>query len=147
MEVKNIPLYLNCNSFLARGDFCHLLITFASILDPEQDRQNVGSDLDSNCLTLLIVFLKEFFEKLIFKSQQMTAKACSVQFFFFFFRETQFHSVIIQTQALVTNYYHYIIFLLPFNGNSTTVMAGWPRTLENRENGQKKFPAGKNQGI
>ena len=24
---------------------------------------------------------------------------------------------------------------------------GWPRTLENRENGQKKFPAGKNQGI
>ena len=29
-------------------------------------------------------------------------------------------------------------------------MAGWPRTLanrENRENGEKKFPAGKNQGI
>ena len=24
--------------------------------------------------------------------------------------------------------------------------AGWPRTLENRENGEKKFPAGKNQG-
>ena len=29
-------------------------------------------------------------------------------------------------------------------------MAGWPQTLknrENRENGEKKFPAGKNQGI
>ena len=25
--------------------------------------------------------------------------------------------------------------------------SGWPRTLENRENGGKKFPAGKNQGI
>jgi len=28
--------------------------------------------------------------------------------------------------------------------------AGWPRSLEireNRENGQNKFPAGKNQGI
>ena len=27
------------------------------------------------------------------------------------------------------------------------LMTGWPRTLENRENGEKKFPAGKNQGI
>ena len=29
-------------------------------------------------------------------------------------------------------------------------LSGWPRTLENRENrenGEKKFPAGKNQGI
>ena len=25
--------------------------------------------------------------------------------------------------------------------------AGWPHTLENRENGEKNFPAGKNQGI
>ena len=24
---------------------------------------------------------------------------------------------------------------------------GWPQTLENRENGQKKIPCGKNQGI
>ena len=28
-----------------------------------------------------------------------------------------FHSVTTQTQAEVTIYYHYIIFLLPFNGN------------------------------
>ena len=26
-------------------------------------------------------------------------------------------------------------------------VTGWPRTLENRENGEKKIPAGKNQGI
>ena len=40
------------NSFLASGDFCRLLITFANSLDPDQDRQNVGPDLDANCLTL-----------------------------------------------------------------------------------------------
>ena len=39
-------------------------------------------------------------------------------FFFFFFRETLFHSVTTQTQAVVTIYYHCIVFLLPFNGNS-----------------------------
>ena len=27
------------------------------------------------------------------------------------------------------------------------IQSGWPRTLENRENCEKKFPAGKNQGI
>ena len=29
------------------GDFCRLLITFANSLEPDQDRQNVGPDLDS----------------------------------------------------------------------------------------------------
>ena len=44
-----------------------LLINFATILDPDQDRQNVGPYLDPNCLTL-IVFLKYFFlKKLIVK--------------------------------------------------------------------------------
>ena len=38
--------------------------------------------------------------------------------FFFFFRETHFHSFTTQTQAVVTIYYHCIVFLLPFNGNS-----------------------------
>ena len=37
------------NPFLASGDFCHLLITFANSLYPDQNRQNVGPDLDSNC--------------------------------------------------------------------------------------------------
>ena len=39
------------NSVLASGDFGRLLITFANNLDPDQDRQNVGFDLDPNCLT------------------------------------------------------------------------------------------------
>ena len=41
-------------------------------LDPDQARQNVGSDLDPNCLTLM-VFLKEFCENVNFeKNHQMT---------------------------------------------------------------------------
>ena len=36
---------------LASGDFCCLLIAFANSLDPDQDRQNVGPDLDPNYLT------------------------------------------------------------------------------------------------
>ena len=38
-------------SYPARDDFCCLLITFANSLDPNQARQNVGPDLDRNCLT------------------------------------------------------------------------------------------------
>ena len=41
-------------------DFYHLLITFVNKLDPGQDWQNVGPDLDQNCLTLI---LKDFSEK------------------------------------------------------------------------------------
>ena len=36
----------------ASGDFCHLLITFASSLDPDEAQQNVRPDLDPNCLLL-----------------------------------------------------------------------------------------------
>ena len=43
--------------FLASSDFCQLLITFANSLDPDQDQQNVGPDLDSNRLTHLVVLL------------------------------------------------------------------------------------------
>ena len=39
------------NSLLASSDFWHLLITFANSLNPDQARQNVGPDLDPNCLT------------------------------------------------------------------------------------------------
>ena len=38
------------NSFPASGDLIHLLITFANSLDPDKARQNVGPDLDPNCL-------------------------------------------------------------------------------------------------
>ena len=40
------------NSFLAGSNYCHLLITFANSLDPDQDQQNVGPYLDPNCFTL-----------------------------------------------------------------------------------------------
>ena len=36
-------------------------------------------------------------------------------YFFFFFRETHFHSLTTQMQAIVTIYYHCIIFLLLLN--------------------------------
>ena len=39
------------NTLPARGDFCHLLITLANSLDPDQARRNVRPDLDPNCLT------------------------------------------------------------------------------------------------
>ena len=42
----------NFNSFLVNNNFCGLLITYANRLEPDQDRQNVGPDLDPNCLTL-----------------------------------------------------------------------------------------------
>ena len=41
-----------------------------------------------------------------------------IYIYFFFIRETQFHSVITKMQAVVTINYQCIIFLLPFNGNS-----------------------------
>ena len=40
------------NSILANCNFCHPLITFENSLDPDQDQQNVGPDLDPNRLTL-----------------------------------------------------------------------------------------------
>ena len=40
------------NSFLPDSDFSHLVMTFANSLDPDQDRHNVGPDLDPNHLTL-----------------------------------------------------------------------------------------------
>ena len=38
------------HSFLASGDLCPLLITFANSLYPNQEPQNVSPDLDPNCL-------------------------------------------------------------------------------------------------
>ena len=51
------------NSFPNSGDFCRLLITFASSLDPDQAWQNVGPDLDPNCLTLWWYSWKTSFDK------------------------------------------------------------------------------------
>ena len=46
---------------------CHLLITSANSLDPDQARQNVGPDLDPICLTLRWYSWKNFSRKLILK--------------------------------------------------------------------------------
>ena len=59
------------NSFPASGYFCHLLITFASSLDPDKAWQNVGPDLDPKCLTLWWYSWKIFLKKL---NPQMTKK-------------------------------------------------------------------------
>ena len=50
--IQDISNLLGLNSFLARGNFCHPLITFANSLDPYQDRHSIGPDLDLMCLTL-----------------------------------------------------------------------------------------------
>ena len=43
---------LMVNFFLARGNFYHLLIAFANSLEPDQEGQNVGPDLDPKPFTL-----------------------------------------------------------------------------------------------
>ena len=58
------------NSLLTSGDFCHLLITIANSLDPEQARQNVRHDLDPNCLQFWWYFCKNILKKQIFKKKQ-----------------------------------------------------------------------------
>ena len=45
-----IPRFPHC--FLDSGDFNCLVITFANSLFPDQNRQNVGPDLDTDRLTL-----------------------------------------------------------------------------------------------
>ena len=55
-KIKLLQAYADpCVSFkyfLASGDFCRLLITFANSLYTDQDQQNVGPDLDTNYLIL-----------------------------------------------------------------------------------------------
>ena len=84
MPVLNQEILINPE--LSHACLCHLLITFVNSLDPDQARQNVGPDLDPNCLTLIISFflrywllsiydryarviLKEFFEKVNFEKK------------------------------------------------------------------------------
>ena len=53
--------------FLDSGDFCCLLIAFANSLDPDQDQQNFGPDLDPNYLTLNSIPERIFWKKNILK--------------------------------------------------------------------------------
>ena len=41
----HVPSTVKINFLAASRDCCRLLITFANSLDPDQDQQNVGSDL------------------------------------------------------------------------------------------------------
>ena len=69
------------NSFVASGDFCRLTITFTNCLEPDQARQNVGPDLDPNCLTLSWYFWKMLLKKKVnFKTKnQQTTKLPSMR--------------------------------------------------------------------
>ena len=49
-------------------------MTYVNSLAPDQARQNVGSDLDPNSLTL-VVFLKDSFEKINFEKKSAVRKA------------------------------------------------------------------------
>ena len=64
------------NSFLASGNFCRLLITFANILDPDQAQQWAWSG--SKMFDILMVFLKDFFEKKKKKKSTEDRKACKI---------------------------------------------------------------------
>ena len=60
-------IFFLLNSVLANRNFPVRSKIFANSLNPDQDRQNVGPDLNPIPLTLLIVFLKAFFEKVDFE--------------------------------------------------------------------------------
>ena len=69
LTVKVVTLSLLVATFVV-----YILISFANSLDSDQDGQNVGSDLDSNYLSLK-VFMKEFVEKVIHeKSHRLQQK-------------------------------------------------------------------------
>ena len=55
----------NFNSFPASGYFCRLLIIFANSLDPDQARGLIWIQL----FDMLMVFLKDFFEKVNLKKR------------------------------------------------------------------------------
>ena len=59
--------YLSYRTLLVNSNFCRLLITFANSLDPDQDRHNVGPDLNPNHLTLWWCSWKNFLKKWILK--------------------------------------------------------------------------------
>ena len=64
--ISTDSIIISLNSFTASGDFCHLLITFENSLDPDQ---NVGPDLDPNCMTLWWYSWKTFLKNLILKNK------------------------------------------------------------------------------
>ena len=49
------------NSLSASGEFCHLLIKFANILNLDQAQQKVRPEMDPKLMDILKVVLKDFF--------------------------------------------------------------------------------------
>ena len=74
MDVNKIKENSDQNLDLAFAGTCHLLITFANSLEPDQARQYVRHDLDPSCL-ILVVFLKEFFTKVDCEESQQSTKS------------------------------------------------------------------------
>ena len=77
--IKVITRSTVCYHLLSRGalylasPLC-LLMIFANSLGPDQDRQNTRSDLDQKLFVTLMVFLKEFVEKVDFEKSQQGSK-------------------------------------------------------------------------
>ena len=70
------------NSLSTSGEFCHLLMIFANILDPDQAQKNIGPDLDPICLTCCYFrknILKEVVLKNICRQQKSHEKLPSMQ--------------------------------------------------------------------
>ena len=63
------------NAFLASGDICRLMLIFANSLDPDQALQDIGPDLDPNCLLLCWYSGKNFLKKLILQKSADDKKA------------------------------------------------------------------------
>ena len=59
--ITHKPASPRFNSFLASGNFCRLLMTFANSLDPDQNLH------ESKWFDTLKVFLKEFFSKKLYE--------------------------------------------------------------------------------
>ena len=70
-----VIIYVSCvNTLPASGDLCRPLKIFANGLDPDQNRQNVGPDLDPNCLHSDSVPERIFRKKVNFEKNQQTLK-------------------------------------------------------------------------
>ena len=64
--------------FLAFTCLFFLLKTFASSLDPDQTRQNAGSNLDQNCLTLGLL-LYDLSRSVFFQKMLSTYNICCIR--------------------------------------------------------------------
>ena len=74
-QQKSMQDYPVCKEFApASSNLCFQLITVANSLDLDQARQDVGPDLDPNCLTLRVISCKKCSKKLILKKDRQTTK-------------------------------------------------------------------------